>query len=237
AAAFGGLQPQVGALAEALRFAVVVVVGGHMLEGAVAEHRCGDAVPVFDAVQSPPRRGQGVDLRDPALVVVAGGAQSACPGRFDGGSEHGGGGAEELDAVRSAVGDLVDPRSRFVGGDRGGPFEGSGAQGGVDVQSRGCDLVGFGTSGFVHGPVESVEGTELADGGHAVAEPEFVDVVGVRGLVGFADVGVGVDESGHDVGAVEVHDFGTVCRGTFGEAARSVRFPYSDDPVIFDEDV
>ena len=237
AAAFGGLQPQVGALAEALGFAVVVVVGGYVLEGAVAEHRFGDAVPVFDAVQSPPRRGQRIDLRGPALVVVAGGAQPASSGGFDGGPENGGGGAEEFHAVRTAVRDLVDPGGRLVGGDRGGPVEGSGAQGGVDVQAWGCDLVGLGAAGFVDGPVEAVEGAEFADGGHAVAEPELEDVVGVRGLVGFADVGVGVDESGHDVGAVEVHDFCAVGRGAFGEAACPVGFPDSGDPVTFDENL
>ncbi len=237
AATFGGLQPQVCTLAESLGFAVVVVVGGHVLEGAVAEHRLGDAVPVFDAVQSPPRRGQRVDLRGPALVVMAGGPQATCPCCFDGGTEHGGGRAEELHAVRSAVGDLVDPCGRLVGGDRGGPVEGSGTQGGVDVQARGRDLVGFGAAGFVHGPVETVEGSEFADGGHAVAEPELKDVVGVRSLLGFADVSVGVDEPGHDVGAVEVHDFGTVGRGSFGETARSVRFPDSGDPLSVYHDV
>ena len=164
---------------------------------------------MLGAGQAPARRREGVHPGHGHLGVMTSRAQPDLAAFIEGGLHEIWRSTEELDAVRTALGNTPDPGPRFLGRvDRLEHVVDGGEIAICEEAGRG-DLVVGGKLLLVLHPAEAVEGAHVADRRDAMGEPQLVDIVDRRHpaidrLHGDAGMRVAIDEARRQIFAVAV---------------------------------
>ena len=153
-----------------------------------------------------------------------------------------GGATEELHAIGAALLEAAQPDTALVRRVDRLQHVVDCREVGVGQKSRRRDRVLGRTPLLVEHPSQAVHRAHLANGGHAVRQPELVDIVdrrhpAVRCMVGDAGMGVAVDEAGRHplAAAIDLVIAGRNPVGGRREIARHLL--HQGDPVALDHDV
>ena len=193
-------------LAESMLLVVGVVVGGVGLHAVVVVHRLEEPVVVGHRVEADTGRVERVHLRHAALPEVRRRAHAVLVRLVDEGGHDVRWVRAQFEAVGLAFRRVPDPLARRrVVGYVGAVVVGAGSRSYEADHARRDDRVLFRTLAFMDRELEAAM-ADAARRRDAVAHPQLVAVLGVRGLARAAGVGVQVDEPGHQVhaGAVDL---------------------------------